>query len=102
MVKLGGKSVTKLVSKGVKGAGFFGGIFLLSFMEFISALSILLAMNLIVVPFGFLTIYIPAKSIQILLKFIWKMLFWNLILLYLYYIITIEIYIILKLNDYIL
>ncbi len=73
MVKLGGKSVTKLVTKeegthqsklfklvawltgaknSVKGAGFFWGAFLLNFTGFISALSVLLAMNLIVVPFA--------------------------------------------------
>ncbi|CAI2170643.1 3021_t:CDS:2 [Funneliformis geosporum] len=71
MVKLGGKSVTKLVTKdgsghqsklfklvawltgaknSVKGAGFFWGAFLLKFAGYIPALSVLLIMNLIVIP----------------------------------------------------
>jgi MFS family permease len=71
MVKLGGKSVTKLVTKdgdehqsklfklvawltgaknSVKGAGFFWGALLLTFAGYIPALLILLAMNLIVIP----------------------------------------------------
>jgi MFS family permease len=72
MVKLGGKSVTKLVSKddeeahqsklfklvawltgaknSVKGAGFFWGAFLFRFIGYIPALIVLLIMNLIVIP----------------------------------------------------
>src|SRR3954451_20976384 len=72
MVKLGGKSVTKLVTKdeenkhqsklfklvawltgaknSVKGAGFFWGAFLYKFAGYIPALLVLLAMNLFVIP----------------------------------------------------
>ena len=71
MVKLGGKSVTKLVTKegdghqsklfklvawltgaknSVKGAGFFWGAFLFKFTGYIPALLVLLAMNLVVIP----------------------------------------------------
>ncbi|RIA97199.1 major facilitator superfamily protein [Glomus cerebriforme] len=74
MVKLGGKSVTKLVTKdehnthqsklfklvawltgaknSIKGAGFFWGALLFKFIGYIPALLVLLAMNLIVVPFA--------------------------------------------------
>jgi MFS family permease len=72
IVKLGWKSVTKLVTKdeeskhqsklfklvawltgaknSVKGAGFFWGAFLYKFAKYVTALSVLLAMNLIVIP----------------------------------------------------
>jgi len=72
MVKLGGKSVTKLVTKdekqtrqsnlfklvawltgaknSVKGAGFFWGAFLFKFIGYIPSLLVLFSMNLIVIP----------------------------------------------------
>ncbi|CAG8524568.1 13842_t:CDS:2 [Dentiscutata erythropus] len=74
LVKLGGKSITKLVTKSnddhqsqlfklvawltgaknsVKGAGFFLGAFLFYFVGFIPSLAILLVMNLVVIPFAF-------------------------------------------------
>lgn len=73
LVKLGGKSVTKLVTKddnlhqstlfklvawitgaknSVKGAGFFWGAFILLYTGYIPALLILTAMNLIIIPFA--------------------------------------------------
>ncbi|CAG8458060.1 6816_t:CDS:2 [Diversispora eburnea] len=74
MVKLGGKSVTKLVTKddikghqsklfnlvawltgaknSIKGAGFFVGAFLLRFAGYVPSLLILLGMNLMVIPFA--------------------------------------------------
>ncbi|CAG8537632.1 46119_t:CDS:2 [Gigaspora margarita] len=73
LVKLGGKSVTKLVTKddnlhqstlfklvawitgaknSVKGAGFFWGAFILLYTGYIPALLILMAMNLIIIPFA--------------------------------------------------
>ncbi|CAG8569160.1 2289_t:CDS:2 [Ambispora gerdemannii] len=74
MVKLGGKSVTKIVKhndssthqsalfklvayltgakNSVKGAGFFLGAFLLSFTGYIVSLIIMAAMNLVVIPFA--------------------------------------------------
>ncbi|KAG9285232.1 hypothetical protein G9A89_002128 [Geosiphon pyriformis] len=75
MIKLGGKSVTKLVphdeskndhqtalfktvawltgaKNSVKGAGFFLGAFLLNYLKYIPGLAVLLAMNLVVVPFA--------------------------------------------------
>ncbi|RHZ83049.1 hypothetical protein Glove_99g131 [Diversispora epigaea] len=73
MVKLGGKSVTKLVTKedighqsklfnlvawltgaknSIKGAGFFVGAFLLRFTGYVPSLLVLLGMNLVVIPFA--------------------------------------------------
>ncbi|CAG8600261.1 5649_t:CDS:2 [Ambispora leptoticha] len=77
MVKLGGKSVTKLVKhdddlsthqsalfklvayltgakNSIKGAGFFLGAFLLNFTGYIVALVIMAVMNLVVIPFALL------------------------------------------------
>ncbi|RIB09356.1 hypothetical protein C2G38_275242 [Gigaspora rosea] len=78
LVKLGGKSVTKLVTKddnlyqstlfklvawitgaknSVKGAGFFWGALILLYAGYIPALLILLAMNLIIIPFALIYPY---------------------------------------------
>nr|CAG8541757.1 6951_t:CDS:2 [Entrophospora candida] len=69
LVKIGGKSVTKLVTNdqekprlfklvawltgaknSIKGAGFFWGAFLLNFIQYVPSLIVLLLMNLIIMP----------------------------------------------------